>query len=152
MGKTKGEDDTGASPIRQIYTYMCASGSTYGILSTYQRTWFLRRSIVVEDGVEKSLLQFSQPLLPTSSGPTLAQAIVYITWLALQSRVLLKVPVSAEAYLEKIKTANAEAIAMARKKRKDGKQGISDSTNSATQSSVVQEHTGTACDFASAGR
>ena len=97
QGKSNGEVALKASPIRQIYTYMCLSKSTYGTLSTYQRTWFICRALEVKNGEEWSVIKFSRPFYPTSSEPTLAQAIVYVTWLAQQPCVpLCQIPKRAQ--------------------------------------------------------
>jgi hypothetical protein len=77
-------------------------------------------------------LEFSQPLLPTSSKPTLAQAIVYVMWLALQPCDPLKMPVSAADYVEKIKTANAEAIAAGNKTKQDASRSDGDGARSSS--------------------
>jgi len=36
------------SPLKQIYGYMLALGHRYGVLTTYQQTWFLKRDVYEE--------------------------------------------------------------------------------------------------------
>ena len=99
-----------SSPIRQVYTYMCLGETTYGVLTTYQKTWFLRRSLVQVKGEQKSVLEISEPFYPESTKPTLAQAYVYVVWLALQPGGKLVTPESAKEYVDEIKTKQKKAI------------------------------------------
>lgn len=63
--------------IKQIYGYMGHNKLQYGVLSTYERTWFLRRP---PDNPGK--LFISEVVMNTVTNPTLLQCLVYIMSLA----------------------------------------------------------------------
>jgi hypothetical protein len=154
-GCMKYEKDLGRSPIRQIYTYMCSSNSKFGILTTYMRTWFLRRSLLVDEaGMERSILEFSPPFYPTSSEPTLAQALVYVFWLALvKDQDRPGIPKNAEAYFTRFKNArgsdNVSAVMKSTQDAPSSDGAISKSSSQTThgatsgddESSAAQAHT-----------
>lgn len=64
-------------PIKQIYGYMGHNKLQYGVLSTYERTWFLRRP---QDNPGE--LFISEVVMNTATNPTLLQCLVYIMSLA----------------------------------------------------------------------
>lgn len=63
--------------IKQIYGYMGHNKLQYGVLSTYERTWFLRRP---QDNPGE--LFISEVVMNTATNPTLLQCLVYIMSLA----------------------------------------------------------------------
>lgn len=64
-------------PIKQIYGYMGHNKLQYGVLSTYERTWFLRRP---QDNPGD--LFISEAVMNTATNPTLLQCLVYVMSLA----------------------------------------------------------------------
>ncbi|PKC16130.1 hypothetical protein RhiirA5_407394 [Rhizophagus irregularis] len=66
------------NPINQIYGYMCANRLCYGVLSTFDQTWFLKRGIIGNHG----WLQVSDVITNTSTEPTLLKSIAYIISIA----------------------------------------------------------------------
>lgn len=64
-------------PIKQIYGYMGHNKLQYGVFSTYERIWFLRRP---QDNPGK--LFISEAVMNTATNPTLLQCLVYIMSLA----------------------------------------------------------------------
>jgi len=117
------ERDLASSPIRQIYTYMCLGKTGYGVLTTYQKSWFLRRSLVQTGRAKQmSVLDISKPFYPDSSTPTLAQVYVYVIWLALQPDGKLEIPENAKPYVEKIRTQQKKAILKGKETRARNKE------------------------------
>ncbi|PKK66347.1 hypothetical protein RhiirC2_868353 [Rhizophagus irregularis] len=57
--------------INQVYSYMCANSLKYGVLSTYDQTWFLKREAVKVEGEDH-----------TSTSPTLFKSVAYMIDLA----------------------------------------------------------------------
>ncbi|PKC62672.1 hypothetical protein RhiirA1_464848 [Rhizophagus irregularis] len=77
--KFVGTKETSAyNPINQIYGYMCANRLCYGVLSTFDQTWFLKRGIIGNHG----WLQVSDVITNTSTEPTLLKSIAYIISIA----------------------------------------------------------------------
>ncbi|CAB5364298.1 unnamed protein product [Rhizophagus irregularis] len=76
-------DVTVYHPINQIYGYMCANKLIYGILSTYDQTWFLERGVVGED---HGWLHISDTITNSSTDPTLLKSVAYIIDLASKNR------------------------------------------------------------------
>ncbi|GBC21673.2 hypothetical protein GLOIN_2v1763835 [Rhizophagus irregularis DAOM 181602=DAOM 197198] len=70
-------------PINQIYGYMCANKLRYGILSTYDQTWFFERGVVGED---HGWLHVSDAITNLSTDPTLLKSVAYVIDLASKSR------------------------------------------------------------------
>ncbi|PKY50767.1 hypothetical protein RhiirA4_446532 [Rhizophagus irregularis] len=77
--KFVGPKETSAyNPINQIYGYMCANRLCYGVLSTFDQTWFLKRGVIGNHG----WLQVSDVITNTSTDPTLLKSIAYIISIA----------------------------------------------------------------------
>nr|CAG8603795.1 510_t:CDS:2 [Entrophospora candida] len=73
-GKYAGPKDTTVyEPINQIYGYMCANKLRYGVLSTFNQTWFLKRGVKEDQG----WLQTSDVITNTSTDPTLLKSVAY---------------------------------------------------------------------------
>ncbi|RGB29044.1 hypothetical protein C1646_767084 [Rhizophagus diaphanus] len=70
-------------PINQIYGYMCANKLRYGILSTYDQTWFFERGVVGED---HGWLHVSDAITNLSTDPTLLKSVAYVIDLASKGR------------------------------------------------------------------
>ncbi|RUO95299.1 hypothetical protein BC936DRAFT_144598, partial [Jimgerdemannia flammicorona] len=64
-------------PIKQIYRYMGHNKLQYGVLSTYERTWFFWRPQGNPD-----VLRISNVVKNTDTNPTLLRSLVYIMSLA----------------------------------------------------------------------
>ncbi|RGB24671.1 hypothetical protein C1646_772746, partial [Rhizophagus diaphanus] len=70
-------------PINQMYGYMCTNKLRYGILSTYDQTWFLERGVVGED---HGWLHISDTITNSSTDPTLLKSVAYIKDLTFKNR------------------------------------------------------------------
>ncbi|CAG8769562.1 11030_t:CDS:10, partial [Dentiscutata erythropus] len=78
-GNIKGSKNASAyDAINQIYGYMCANKLRYGILSTFDQTFFLKRSVKENNG----FLQISDAVTNVSTEPTLLKSISYIIFLS----------------------------------------------------------------------
>ncbi|CAJ0651089.1 14744_t:CDS:2 [Entrophospora sp. SA101] len=82
-GKYAGSKDTTVyEPINQIYGYMCANKLCYGVLSTFNQTWFLKRGVKEDQG----WLQISDVITNTSTDPTLLKSVAYVIFTATSNR------------------------------------------------------------------
>lgn len=99
-GNRKGEKFLQSSPLKQIHCYMLVLKHRYGILTTYNKTWFLKRE--VNDG--KGILYVSRAFFPDSTDPTLGQAFVYMNYLAFKDGTLEALPESAKKYITSVTT------------------------------------------------
>jgi hypothetical protein len=61
------------SAVNQVYSYMLFYKAKYGILSSYQHTWFLRREI--KDGID--VLEISNGIACAQSQPTVVEALCF---------------------------------------------------------------------------
>jgi hypothetical protein len=75
---------TVTNPVHQLYTYMCVLKLKYGFLTTYNTWWFCTRGQVKRkkkgskvDQVTEEVLYISEPITPSSEGPTLGEAFAY---------------------------------------------------------------------------
>ncbi|CAB4377277.1 unnamed protein product [Rhizophagus irregularis] len=68
--------------INQVYGYMCANNLKYGVLSTYDQTWFLKREVVKVEGEDHGLLYVSNTIMSVSTSPTLLKSVAYMIDLA----------------------------------------------------------------------
>ncbi|CAB5388973.1 unnamed protein product [Rhizophagus irregularis] len=68
--------------INQVYGYMCANSLKYGVLSTYDQTWFLKREAVKVEGEDHGRLYVSNTVTSTSTSPTLLKSVAYMIDLA----------------------------------------------------------------------
>ncbi|PKY48486.1 hypothetical protein RhiirA4_544646 [Rhizophagus irregularis] len=57
--------------INQVYGYMCANSLKYGVLSTYDQTWFLKREVVNVGEEDHGRLYVSNTITSASTSPTL---------------------------------------------------------------------------------
>lgn len=63
------------SAVRQVYGYMCVNHLVYGALSTYNKTWFMRRNA-------EGHLFISRCFLFTETSPSVLQAFAHVVALA----------------------------------------------------------------------
>ncbi|GES87501.1 hypothetical protein GLOIN_2v1788144 [Rhizophagus clarus] len=80
------KDTSVFDPINQIYGYMCANSLRYGVLSTYDQTWFLKREVYKVEEEDYGLLSISGFIKNTSTDPTLLRSVAYIVNLASNDR------------------------------------------------------------------
>ncbi|CAJ0651702.1 13338_t:CDS:2 [Entrophospora sp. SA101] len=69
--------------IKQIYGYMAANHLQYGVLATYDQTWFLKQPY---DEENLGKLYISPPIGFNSEQPTIIKAYLYVQHLAEQSQ------------------------------------------------------------------
>jgi predicted Ser/Thr protein kinase len=117
------------SVIQQIYNYMCDRELQYGVLSTYENHWFLRRP-----NEAPSKLFVSETLPSSHVSPTVLKAYAYIVMQARASSPsshpnIIQVPVSEGSDAT---TQNKRITRSMAPKRQDSTQGSS-STTSANQ-------------------
>ncbi|CAB4399029.1 unnamed protein product [Rhizophagus irregularis] len=80
------KDTSVFDPINQIYGYMCANSLRYGVLSTYDQTWFLKRRVYKVEEENYGLLSISGFIKNTSTDPTLLRSVAYIINLSSNDR------------------------------------------------------------------
>ncbi|KAG9288823.1 hypothetical protein G9A89_001147 [Geosiphon pyriformis] len=68
--------------IIQLFDYMCLKNLQYGVLSTYETTWFLKRS-----NPSSTKLLISPPIYHNSENPTIREAFHYMFTLVQVSRI-----------------------------------------------------------------
>ncbi|EXX70942.1 kinase-like domain-containing protein [Rhizophagus irregularis DAOM 181602=DAOM 197198] len=68
--------------INQVYGYMCANSLKYGVLSTYDQTWFLKREVVNVGEEDHGRLYVSNTIMSVSTSPTLLKSVAYMIDLA----------------------------------------------------------------------
>ncbi|CAG8769242.1 27165_t:CDS:2, partial [Racocetra persica] len=82
-GNITGSKHTSAyDAINQIYGYMCVNKLRYGVLSTFDQTFFLKRNVKGNKG----FLQISDAVTNVSIEPTLLKSISYIISLSSNNR------------------------------------------------------------------